>query len=230
LVPSFDIFMIEASGSAPAGTRWSRRGPVRTAGLAFVCFITALAVAPTAEAGNGIGNGRFLRLKLPPEDQIAREGPAAAQERPARLLEVCPVDRPNHYIDDFGAPRWGGGFHRHQGIDIMSPRGTPIRAPFDGTAKESASWAGGLGVYVYGERGFVFNAHLIRLGKLGKVRAGDVIGYVGNSGDARGGSTHDHFEWHPSGGRAVDPFRLLNAACQGIPSRPNPPRRSTTFI
>ncbi len=214
--------------------RWSRCGAVRTAGLAFVCFITALAVSPTAEAGNGIGNGRFLRLKLPPEDQITGEGSASAPEGRARLLEICPVDRPNHYIDDFGAPRWGGGFHRHQGIDIISPRGTPIRAPFDGMAKESASWAGGLGVYVYGKRGFVFNAHLATLGKLGKVRTGDVIGYVGNSGDARGRSTHDHFEWHPGGGRAVDPFRLLTAVCRanprGIPALPEPPRGPPRFV
>lgn len=105
----------------------------------------------------------------------------------------------------------------------MAPAGTLIRAPFDGTAKESNSWAGGLGVYVHGKRGFVFNAHLTRLGKLGKVKAGDVIGYVGNSGDARGGSTHDHFEWHPRGGPAVDPFRLLNAACRAPAARPKPP-------
>ena len=79
-------------------------------------------------------------------------------------------------------------------------------------------------MYVYGRRGFVFNAHLTRLGKLGKVAAGDVIGYVGNSGDAQGGSTHDHFEWHPSGGPAVDPYGLLNAACRAAPSGPVPPR------
>jgi murein DD-endopeptidase MepM/ murein hydrolase activator NlpD len=212
--------------------RWSRLGPIRIGVLAFVCFITVGAAAPAAGADNAGVIGRLPRLQLPPEDQIAPVppgGPGGHQE-PTRLLEVCPVDRPFHYTDDFGDARWAGGFHRHQGVDIMAPRGTPIRAPFDGRAEKSSSWAGGLGVYVYGRRGFVFNAHLNHLGKLGKVRAGDLIGYVGNSGDARGGSPHDHFEWHPGGGRAVDPFRLLNAVCRGSPSRPNPPPRTTTFI
>lgn len=152
----------------------------------------------------------------------AEEAKEAKEKAP--VLELCPVDRPRHYMDDFGDPRWGGGFHYHQGIDIFAPRGTPIRAPFDGKAVRSDSWAGGLGVYVYGRRGFVFNAHLTELGKLGKVHAGEVVGYVGNSGDAIGGSTHDHFEWHPGGGPAVDAFRLLNAACSAHPhptSRPS---------
>jgi murein DD-endopeptidase MepM/ murein hydrolase activator NlpD len=105
----------------------------------------------------------------------------------------------------------------------MAPHGTRIRAPFDGRAEKSISSAGGLGVYVYGKRGFVFNSHLSRFGKLGKVKAGDVIGYVGNTGNARGGSPHDHFEWHPKGGPAVSPFRLLNAVCRGRPARPKPP-------
>src|SRR2546430_1284885 len=55
---------------------------------------------------------------------------------------------------------------------------------------------------------------LSRPGRTGKVRAGTVIGFVENSGDARGGSTHDHFEWHPGGGPAVDAFRFLNAVCR----------------
>jgi murein DD-endopeptidase MepM/ murein hydrolase activator NlpD len=137
---------------------------------------------------------------------------------------VCPVDRPRHYVDDFGDARWVGGFHRHQGIDMFAPRGTPIRAPFDGRAKASESWAGGLQLYVYGRKGFVFNGHLQRVGKTGRVKAGDIVGYVGNSGDARWSSTHDHFEWHPGGGAAVDAFRLLNAACRGAPPKPAPPR------
>jgi murein DD-endopeptidase MepM/ murein hydrolase activator NlpD len=203
--------------------RWSRRGRIAAAGLAFVCFITVAAAAPGALADRETRIGGLARLRIPTEDQLH---PAALLEappdRPDRPLEVCPVDRPHHYIDDFGAARWGGGFHRHQGIDVMAPGGTKIRAPFDGTAKISTSWAGGLGVYVYGKRGFVFNAHLSKLGKLGKVKAGDVIGYVGNSGDARGGSTHDHFEWHPGGGRAVDAFQLLNEACRVRPTRAKP--------
>jgi murein DD-endopeptidase MepM/ murein hydrolase activator NlpD len=228
LLPSFAISMIEVPVGAPVGMRWSRCGPIRAAGLTFICFITVLAAAPVAGADNGTGISRFAEWRLPAEDRaLPRPPEEAPPERPSRLLELCPVDPPRHYIDDFGAPRAG---HRHQGNDIMAPRGSPIRAPFDGTAKVSSSWAGGLGVYVHGKRGFVFNAHLSRLGKLGKVKAGDVIGYVGNSGNASGGSTHDHFEWHPGGGNAVDPFRLLNAVCRGGPPPPAPPPKTSTIL
>jgi murein DD-endopeptidase MepM/ murein hydrolase activator NlpD len=141
-------------------------------------------------------------------------------ERPLPLFEVCPVDRPRRYVDDFGHPRWSGGYHRHEGIDIFARYGTPIRAPFGGKAKTSTNWAGGLQVYVHGRRGFVFASHLSEVGKMGRVRTGDVIGYVGNSGNARGASPHAHFEWHPSGGPAVNSFRLLNRACRAAPERP----------
>ena len=150
--------------------------------------------------------------------------------QPKRTFLVCPVDRPHHYVDDFGAPRWVGGFHRHQGIDIFARRGTPIRAPFDGRVETSGNWMGGIQLYVYGKKGFVFNGHLDRVGKTGMVKAGDIVGYVGNTGDARGGSTHDHFEWHPGGGPAVDSFRLLNQACRGGPAIAGPPLRPSSRV
>jgi murein DD-endopeptidase MepM/ murein hydrolase activator NlpD len=223
--------MIEVPGRAPARIRWSRRGRIAAAGLAFVCFITVLDGGRAARAASDPGIGDFARFKVPTEDQIRAEPlPSVVPKRPDRILQVCPVDRPRRYIDDFGDARWGGGFHRHQGNDIMAPHGTPIRAPFDGRAEKSISSSGGLGVYVYGKRGFVFNAHLARFGKLGKVKGGDVIGYVGNSGNARGTSSHDHFEWHPGGGPAVSPFPFLNEACRGLPTRakqaPEPDERT----
>jgi murein DD-endopeptidase MepM/ murein hydrolase activator NlpD len=213
--------MIEMPARPSDGTRWSRRGRVTAAGLLFVSFITVVVAAPGAGAASDRYIGDFAGLKVPSEDQIRAEPlPEVAPEGPNRIFEVCPVDRPRHYVDTFGAPRAG---HRHQGNDIMAPHGTPIRAPFDGRTKKSISGPGGLGVYVYGKRGFVFNAHLSRLGKLGKVRAGDIVGYVGNTGNARGGSPHDHFEWHPRGGGAVSPYRFLNQACRGAPTRVKQP-------
>jgi murein DD-endopeptidase MepM/ murein hydrolase activator NlpD len=206
--------MIETPRATPCGRCWSQRGLMATAALAFASLMAvAIATSPAGAASEGV-SGRLDGLGLPTEDQ-GLSLPVPAIERPAPLLAVCPVDRPRRYIDDFGHARWGGGFHRHQGIDIMAPRGTPIRAPFDGTIEKSTSSGGGLGVYLRGKHGFVFNAHLDRFGKVGRVKVGDIIGYVGNSGNAIGGSPHDHFEWHPGGGQAVNPFKLLNAVCRG---------------
>ena len=130
-----------------------------------------------------------------------------------RPLAVCPVDGPHAIADNFGAPRPepGGGFHWHQGDDMMAATGTPIVAPFDGVASVSHSTLGGLGVYVHGEFGYVFNAHLSKLGNLGPVEAGDVVGYVGSTGHSSG--PHDHFEWHPENGDAVDPYEFLLLVC-----------------
>jgi peptidoglycan hydrolase CwlO-like protein len=128
------------------------------------------------------------------------------------VLQVCPVDPPRSYADDFGYPRPGG--RTHQGNDIFAPYGTPIRAPFPGTAVDSTNALGGLAVKVYGSQGFVYNAHLSRFGKLGPVSTGDIIGYVGDSGNAQGTAPHDHFEWHPGNGPAVDPYPYLNSVCR----------------
>ncbi len=105
--------------------------------------------------------------------------------------------------------------------------GRPIRAPFDGLAvAHSDDWFGGHYVTVVGDEGYVRNGHLSRFGRLGWVKAGTIIGYVGETGDAR--SPHDHFEWHPwnvpkSLHRspfgftrildAIDPFPFLNQVC-----------------
>ena len=130
-----------------------------------------------------------------------------------RPLAVCPVGGPHAIADNFGDLRHdpGGGTHIHQGDDIMAAIGTPILAPFDGVASVSHSFLGGLGVYVQGEYGFVYNAHLSLLGSLGPVEAGDVVGYVGSTGHSSG--PHDHFEWHPENGPAVDPYEYLMLVC-----------------
>ncbi|HXF56421.1 MAG TPA: peptidoglycan DD-metalloendopeptidase family protein, partial [Actinomycetota bacterium] len=127
---------------------------------------------------------------------------------------VCPVDPPRSYTDDFGAPRYSGGYHPHQGNDIFAPAGTPVRAPFPGTAVDASNGLGGISVKVYGAQGYVYNAHLSGIARLGPVDTGDVIGYVGNTGNAQGTSPHNHFEWHPGNGPAVNPYPYLNEVCR----------------
>jgi peptidoglycan hydrolase CwlO-like protein len=143
-------------------------------------------------------------------------------------FKACPVQGPHAYSDSFGAPRYAGGYHPHAGNDLLAPRGTPIVAPFDGVASRDPNGLGGNAVIVRGAEGYVYNAHLDSYGATGNVKAGTVVGYVGDSGDARGGPTHDHFEWHPNVipahpyrsvygytviGTAVDPYPYLNLVC-----------------
>lgn len=144
------------------------------------------------------------------------------------VLQACPVGQPRAISNGFGAPRYGGGYHLHAGNDIMAPTGTPIYAPFDGVARSSYDGLGGNAVYVTGAAGYVYNAHLsgFSANSNGSVQAGEVIGYVGSTGDTS--TPHDHFEWHPnvipSGwpaspygysviGDAVNPYPVLAAVC-----------------
>lgn len=141
-------------------------------------------------------------------------------------LLVCPVGIPRGYSDGFGAPRYGGGYHPHGGVDIIAPQGTPIYATFPGTAREASNGLGGISVVVTGSRGWTYNAHLLSIARLGSVSTGDVIGYVGATGDTS--TPHNHFEWHPNVipanwpassygysvvGSAVNPYPLLMEVC-----------------
>jgi murein DD-endopeptidase MepM/ murein hydrolase activator NlpD len=136
-----------------------------------------------------------------------------------RPFAVCPVDGPHAIADDFGImvhhPKNQGGDHIHQGNDIYAAMGVPIVAPFPGEAVDARNHIGGLAVEVMGEFGYVYNAHLSAYGELGPVETGDVIGYVGATGNA--GGPHDHFEWHPGNGDAVDPHAFLLLVCDSGP-------------
>lgn len=129
-------------------------------------------------------------------------------------FDVCPVPDYTWISDGFGDVRYTTvPPHPHAGNDIGAAYGAPIVAPFAGVASDASNTLGGLSVYVKNSSGYVYNAHLSRMGTLGRVQAGDIIGYVGMSGDAQGTVPHDHFEWHPGGGEAVDPYAALMAVC-----------------
>ena len=126
-------------------------------------------------------------------------------------LVRCPV--PAKFMNDWGFPRSDTGFH--QGTDMLAPRGTPIVAPASGTVTQGTGSIGGRYFRLIAKDGTMYyGAHMSKFGKSGRVKAGDVLGYVGNTGDAAGGATHLHFEIHPAGGPAINPYSYLVRACR----------------
>jgi murein DD-endopeptidase MepM/ murein hydrolase activator NlpD len=127
---------------------------------------------------------------------------------------VCRVQGPRSFTDTFGAPRGNG--RTHKGNDMFSPLGTPVVAVVGGSVFFQGDPDGGNAAYVSGGGTTYYYAHLNDyVGGARSVSAGEVIGHVGNTGDAAGGPTHLHFEIRPGGpnGAAIDPYPTLAAHC-----------------
>jgi murein DD-endopeptidase MepM/ murein hydrolase activator NlpD len=128
---------------------------------------------------------------------------------------ILPVS-PSAFANTWGARRSGG--RRHKGTDVMAPCGAPVMAVTDGVISNLHSGGnGGIMAYLRASNGDVFfYAHLRRyapgVSTGARVSAGDLIAYNGNTGNARGGACHVHFEWHPRGGGPVNPYPLLAGA------------------
>ncbi len=126
-----------------------------------------------------------------------------------------PIAGPANYSHDWLYPRYGPGFRFHLGTDVFAPYGTPVRAPVDGVARTANGGLGGLTVkVVMPDRTYFYLAHLSALVEGFTdgmpVATGDIVGYVGDSGNARGGAPHLHLGIYPRGGAPIDPKPILD--------------------
>jgi len=152
------------------------------------------AAAAAREASNRAGNGRDYS-----GDYVATG-------------LVCPIRGAVSFIDSWGYPRHQGA---HKGVDLMAARGTPNVAVVSGNVTFKAGGTSGMGAYLRGDDGHLYYYFHLSAYEGGPrhVAQGEVIGYVGNTGDARYTATHTHFEIHPGGGAAVNPYPSVRPVC-----------------
>jgi murein DD-endopeptidase MepM/ murein hydrolase activator NlpD len=132
---------------------------------------------------------------------------------------VFPIAGVASFTDTFGAPRMPGTTfaHSHQGTDVFAAAGTPLVAVERGViSRMGTDTLGGIKLWLQGASGTrYYYAHLsayaegLHQGQV--VEAGALVGYVGNTGNARTTPPHLHFEVHPGGGPAANPYPLLRA-------------------
>lgn len=138
-----------------------------------------------------------------PQVQVAAAGAMA-----------CPVAPPRSFSDTWGDPRSGG--RRHTGTDILAPRGADVHAIVAGTVdiRSTSSLAGNWLILrgVDGNAYYYIHLQGFAVGDGARVPAGGLIAYNGDTGNARG-TPHVHFEYHPGGGGAINPYPLLRRVC-----------------
>ncbi len=124
---------------------------------------------------------------------------------------ICPMPG-SAFGDTWGAPRSGG--RRHEGVDMIAPRGIPIYAVTNGYVTFKHNRLGGNAVSLVADNGNrYYYAHLDAYqGSSRRVVQGEVIGYNGDTGNAKFSTPHLHFEIHPGGGLAVNPYPSVRVA------------------
>ncbi len=162
-----------------------------------------------------------VREALGAQRKAALEAADQSDEALAALQDLrddlaFPVAGTHNFVDTFLAARMAGtpDVHRHQGIDIFAAEGAPLVAVERGVlVRIGNNRLGGLRLWLIGESGTnYYYAHLSAFADVTEgefVEAGTVVGYVGNTGNARSTPPHVHFQVHPDGGGAVNAFPLL---------------------
>lgn len=184
-------------------------------------------VGPTPFEGSaGDGIAYWLSLPKTPARTTARLlsllerllplGQALTPQAVVRGVGRFPVAGYVWYADDWAAPRYVPYFHLHEGTDLFAEAGTPVIAPWGGAiAKLADGSVGGISIWLDGDDGMTYyyghlQGYAPGLAEGARVRGGDVIGYVGDSGNAQGTPPHVHFEVHPFGGAPVPPKPILD--------------------
>lgn len=195
---------------APAERTSPRSGP-RDTGALLAALSSGKSAGPADQAAIVAGMGRF------------------------------PVGGLANYTDDWLAPRSTPCPHLHMGTDVFAAGGTPIRAPDAGVVRFAEEAVGGKTASVITADGTMYYmAHMSdfpnELQSGSRVQPGTVVGFVGNTGNASGGSTHLHIQIHPGGGAPVNPKPILDgwldqalAAAMAPATEPVPPITGQAF-
>ena len=217
----------KAAADAAAAARATSSSPgdgqtnttTKSAGSGATPAVAAAAITPIATPTASTAPATTSNDSGGSDSTDNTEAPAptttAPPSHPAAVLIggdwFCPIAGPNAFGHSFGDPRPGGRIH--QGVDMMSPYGTPLVAVVAGFAQMKTNSLGGNAIGLKAANGdYYYYAHLSSWeGPSREVQAGDVIGYVGHTGDTS--VDHLHFEIHPGGGAAVDPYDTLRAHC-----------------